>query len=398
MVTATLRMYKVGFGDCFLLSVPRVGDRPWRMLVDCGVHFQGLGENSMSAIVDDLIAECDQDGAGPQIDVVVASHRHQDHISGFANPRWSEVTVGEVWLPWCENPRDPVAQRLRTRLDATALALQQRFQADSPEMAALALNSLSNERAMSTLRDGFAGQARRRYLSAAEPTRRELAGLPGARIHLLGPSRSPEAIKAMDPPELERWLALDKAGGGETGSAEVPFGPAYEIADRADYRQQYPHLSVTDDLLDSFAIDPEDGLAAASWLDRALNNTSLVFVLEIEDVRLLFAGDAQWGVWREILNNRDARALLARTTLYKVSHHGSHNGSPKTLVNETLPSSLISMMSFRKMSRWKAIPKTELVDALSAQGRTLLSPEQDPANVPAVSRAGDGLWTEIELG
>ena len=80
-------------------------------------------------------------------------------------------------------------------------------------------------------------------------------------------------------------------------------------------------------------------------------------MLEIEDVRMLFAGDAQWGVWREILNNPDARALLARTTLYKVSHHGSHNGSPKTLVNETLPSSLISMMSFRKMEPLESHPQ-----------------------------------------
>ena len=94
-------------------------------------------------------------------------------------------------------------------------------------------------------------------------------------------------------------------------------------------------------------LDPDDALAAASWLDRCLNNTSLVFVVEIEDVRIVFPGDAQWGVWREILANTDARALLERATLYKVSHHGSHNGSPKTLVHDVLPEHVTSMMSFR---------------------------------------------------
>jgi beta-lactamase superfamily II metal-dependent hydrolase len=397
MVTATLRMYAVGFGDCFLLSIPRADQRPWRMLVDCGVHVLGRSEHAMATVVGDLIEVCSDDG-DPVIDVVVATHRHQDHVSGFDDARWSEVTVGEVWLPWSENPSDSVAQQLRTRLDATARNLQLRFGADSVEVAGLALNSLSNEKAMTTLRDGFRGRARRCYLSTEEPNRRELTGLPDARVHLLGPPRTPAAIKSMDPPELERWLTMDERASGRSDSLEIPFGPAYRITDRAAFWQQYEHLTAEDELLDSVPLEPDGGLAAASWLDRVLNNTSLVFVLEVDDIRILFAGDAQWGVWREILNNLDARELLARTNLYKVSHHGSHNGSPKTLVNEVLPSSLTSVMSFKTMSRWKAIPKAQLVTALSAERRLLLRPDEAVPDSPSVRRAGDGLWTEIDLG
>jgi len=397
MVTATLRMYAVGFGDCFLLSIPRADQRPWRMLVDCGVHVLGRSEHAMATVVGDLIEVCSDD-ADPVIDVVVATHRHQDHVSGFDDARWSEVTVGEVWLPWSENPSDSVAQQLRTRLDATARNLHLRFGADSAEVAGLALNSLSNEKAMTTLRDGFRGRARRCYLSTEEPNRRELTGLPDARVHLLGPPRTPAAIKSMDPPELERWLTMDERASGRSDSLEIPFGPAYRIADRAAFWQQYEHLTAEDELLDSVPLEPDGGLAAASWLDRVLNNTSLVFVLEVDDIRILFAGDAQWGVWREILNNLDARELLARTNLYKVSHHGSHNGSPKTLVNEVLPSSLTSVMSFKTMSRWKAIPKAQLVTALSAERRLLLRPDEAVPDSPSVRRAADGLWTEIDLG
>jgi hypothetical protein len=251
---------------------------------------------------------------------------------------------------------------------------------------------------MTTLRDGFRGRARRCYLSTEEPNRRELTGLPDARVHLLGPPRTPAAIKSMDPPELERWLTMDERASGRSDSLEIPFGPAYRIADRAAFWQQYEHLTAEDELLDSVPLEPDGGLAAASWLDRVLNNTSLVFVLEVDDIRILFAGDAQWGVWREILNNLDARELLARTNLYKVSHHGSHNGSPKTLVNEVLPSSLTSVVSFKTMSRWKAIPKAQLVTALSAERRLLLRPDEDVPDSPSVRRAGDGLWTEIDLG
>jgi beta-lactamase superfamily II metal-dependent hydrolase len=123
-----------------------------------------------------------------------------------------------------------------------------------------------------------------------------------------------------------------------------------------------------------------------------------VFVVEVEDVRIVFPGNAPWGVWREILANPDARALLERATLYKVSHHGSHNGSPRSLVADVLPPTLTSMLSFRSMERWTAIPKTELVAALREKGRTLLRADEDLPAVGAIRRAADGLWTEIDLG
>ena len=40
-----IRMYRVGFGDCFLLSIPTAKgqstDRQQHILVDCGVHSRG---------------------------------------------------------------------------------------------------------------------------------------------------------------------------------------------------------------------------------------------------------------------------------------------------------------------------------------------------------------------
>ena len=40
-----IRMYRVGFGDCFLLSIPtsqnQSTDRQLHILVDCGVHSKG---------------------------------------------------------------------------------------------------------------------------------------------------------------------------------------------------------------------------------------------------------------------------------------------------------------------------------------------------------------------
>src|SRR5882672_8450898 len=97
-----IRMYDVGFGDCILVTVDQA-DTPWRMLIDCGVHPSGVSAHSIASIVEDIITEITTGGT-PRLDLVVATHRHRDHVSGFADPRWAGVTVGEVWLPWTEDP------------------------------------------------------------------------------------------------------------------------------------------------------------------------------------------------------------------------------------------------------------------------------------------------------
>ena len=397
MVTATVRMYAVGFGDCFLVTVDESGERPWRMLVDCGVHGLGRSQHPLDVIVGDIVRTVTDADGTPRIDVVVATHRHQDHVSGFADEQCARVEVGQVWLPWSEDPADTTARTLTTRLNNLARGLHLRLAADAPEASALALNSLANERALRTLQSGFAGAPVRRYLSAEAPTPLDAGGLGAGRIHLLGPSRSRDAIKAMEPPRAEQWLRMAGGGDGAEEAAERPFPPEYGIPDVASFNAQYPHLTVDPTVLKAIASRSEDALLATSWLDRALNNTSIVFVLELAGGCILFSGDAQWGVWRAILDNSEARALLARTDLYKVSHHGSHNGTPKELVHDVLPAQVTSLISVRRMKRWTAIPKDDLVEALTTDERRVLRADEPEAMPSSVRHEPNGLWSEIDL-
>ena len=83
----------------------------------------------------------------------------------------------------------------------------------------------------------------------------------------------------------------------------------------------------------------------ALQLDNVTNNTSLVLAMEfIDDGRvLLFPGDAQLGSWLSWHDHtftvtepdgstREVKAadLLARTILYKVGHHASHNATARS--------------------------------------------------------------------
>jgi beta-lactamase superfamily II metal-dependent hydrolase len=399
-------MYNVGFGDSFLVRAPG-RDREWRMLVDCGVHSQGASEHPMSEIVADIIETVTDDDGVPRIDVVVATHRHRDHVSGFADERWSAVEVGEVWLPWTERPDDPVANRLRAEQDMVARALALQLAADGTE--GLALNSLTNEQAMWTLQNGFAGKPLRRYIeTATAPTR--LPDLPGGTVDFLGPGRDVESLRRMNPPAKERWLRLAAAEADGSAESGAPAFPTFAL-DEAGYVDR---LARGDDGspvdLASLLLPPRlrerieraqtpDAFDSAAGLEHAINNTSVVFVLGLGETRLLMPGDAQWGSWLPLLDGLDYRGLLSQVTHYKVSHHGSHNGTPKTLVNDVLADGLVSVVSVHRIERWANIPKLTLMQALSDKKhkRKLLASDGSHDNVTPVAREKSGRWTDIAL-
>ena len=71
-------------------------------------------------------------------------------------------------------------------------------------------------------------------------------------------------------------------------------------------------------------------------LDDALNNTSLILLLEVGGLSMLFPGDAQIENWQFTLDRLDDRARAEEEAapdidLYKVGHHGSRNATPRSL-------------------------------------------------------------------
>src|SRR6266508_5246301 len=154
----TVRMYNVGFGDCFLLTVPS-GARTVRILIDCGTHASSTGSRNARDAAPQIVKDLTEGRRQARIDIVVATHRHKDHVSGFElRDLWDKVDVGEVWLPWTENPRDAAATRLRERMSRSAIALDEARQlmpaSDSLTLAAAIIeNSLTNENAMATLHE-----------------------------------------------------------------------------------------------------------------------------------------------------------------------------------------------------------------------------------------------------
>jgi beta-lactamase superfamily II metal-dependent hydrolase len=366
-----IRMYDVGFGDCFLVTIP-APDRPRRILFDCGSI--GMDGKTIGSVVDELVQAATDPGQAPRIDLVVATHRHRDHVSGFASKAWSQVTVGEVWMPWTEDPKDSQARDIRetqSRLAATlsrSLALVAHVAKNSyaSQLLDVVGNALSNDAAMNTLHHGFAGNPTRRFLpttkTGTDPI--ELPALPGVKIYVLGPSRDRNVIRDMDPPPGTSYLQLIDSLGGVNGDAPRPFANNW-ITARSTVRLSREDLA----LLESSGDSNEAAVAVA--LDKAVNGTSLMLVLQIGAAFLLFPGDAQWGTWDAVMRNPEWVDLLKRTRFYKVGHHGSHNATPKDFVEKMAPKDLWAMVSTKPKSNWPGIPKKELLTALSKRTKKI---------------------------
>ena len=394
----TVRMYNVGFGDSFLIVFP-AKDRARKVLIDCGVHISGPNPKApLREIVKRIAADVTEQN-GPRIDLVICTHRHRDHVEGFDNPLWEQVEVGEVWLPWTENYKDPEARRIletqSTKAGKLNLVLEKmiaspaRFGLSAARVSDLQMlktfseNSLTNVNAMATLHEGFKGgkEIPRRYLpdEARGLNSFEPATLPGVTAHILGPSRDPEVIRDLNPKAGEQWLRLMESMSSSDYEAHRPFHPDWARKGE-QYDPKHDVLGAAD-LKRIEKVGEGTELNVAVQLEDAVNGTSLMIIFEMGKACLFFPGDAQNGTWKAALKDPEWRELMKKTNFYKIGHHGSHNATPKEFVFDLLKTGFKAMASVRSIKTFKFIPKSELMTALKERpGKIARSdrPEEDP--------------------
>ena len=100
-------------------------------------------------------------------------------------------------------------------------------------------------------------------------------------------------------------------------------------------------------------------LMAASQSNEVVNNTSVVLLLEWRNKKLLFPGDAEHHSWELMWQNANAE-LSSPLNFLKVSHHGSHNGTPYNLNDQTdsINEILDSLLPKSNASHAKAVVST----------------------------------------
>lgn len=421
-----VRMYNVGFGDCFLLTFeyPQAladGRAVRHVLVDFGSTSAPLRGPTAS----DIAAQLKTDSGGGAIDAVVVTHRHRDHLSSFGTAAIGSTLMADgypklVVRSWTERPdaaadatADPAAARgaglaaaLQTATDfagtlAQALADTSR-RSLAGELRTLAEHQLPNAAAVDQLAAWAAGNGE--YLHYGQPSR--LADLlPGVTVHVLGPPTVEQhpavAGQASDDPD-EFWMiyrglvdGLPVGPGAApalgTAPAQAPIGPPGPIRWLTDRMQRQSLNSL---------------LRIVRTLDAVLNNTSVILLFEVPTAggpprRLLFGGDAQIENWEYALKfapECDANLdRLRAVDLYKVGHHGSRNATPRTLFNlwneaGTKNRPMWALMSTKPGvhgdSEATKVPRATLVEALCTRA-TLYSTQDLAAESAFVELVAD---------
>src|SRR5262252_9216766 len=133
-----VRMYRVGFGDFFLLTVPGK-NRPAHILIDCGVHAANIG--SIDECVKDMMKETSN-----RLALVILTHYHADHMSGFASnyDDFAQFDVGAVWITNRLDPGNTSSSKFMAQLTTVAQQLQLQLGARDDEAAVEAHHKVEN--------------------------------------------------------------------------------------------------------------------------------------------------------------------------------------------------------------------------------------------------------------
>ncbi|MEO8134242.1 MAG: hypothetical protein ABI831_09720 [Betaproteobacteria bacterium] len=387
--SVTIRSYQVGFGDCFLLQFHYAADDVRNVLIDFGTTgipktLATTPSKHMPRVAEKIAGHCGKDvaaGRKGKLHAIVATHRHQDHISGFATDGsngGSGLTIQAlepdvIVQPWTEDPdaamdathASAIVQKSATKIvafqqgltamhdvarAAVAFAKAELAKPDSPAMSARTLaklqfvgeDNVSNLSAVQSLIDmGRRPGAKAVYANYGSTSGLESV-LPGVRVTVLGPPTldQTDGIKTMRKrDDIEFWqllagkakgllpLATGLAKGPSTGGTkQEPDSPALPANARWFARRLE-------------ALRGAEIFEIVTSLDRAMNNTSVILLFEFGGRKLLFPGDAQLENWRYALQevgggNEAAQnvALLSDIDFYKVGHHGSLNATPRQML------------------------------------------------------------------
>ncbi|MFK8031577.1 MAG: hypothetical protein AB8G18_15175 [Gammaproteobacteria bacterium] len=369
-----IRMYQLGFGDCYLVSVPD-GSKTRHICVDFG---NVAGKGGRNAPFETIAKDIEKETNG-HLDVAVMTHEHMDHMEGYYHQRkiFNRMTVDWVWMSAPSHPdyyeKYPNARpvkKLQQLTDAFHRQVGKRRIGLAPSFDTLLRNNLSNVDRVNYLRE--LPKKGVLYLRRGNSVRRK--PFRHVKCRVMAPEKDMSVYYGRRSQQhLHHMINSLAASAGESSDDRWEF-PHVKQSKRP------PQLSDSDwkRLRGRIMRGSVEGIRT---IDKAKNNTSLVFQLSVGERSLLFTGDAELRSWDKLVEKN--QSWLKPVDFMKISHHGSHNGTPLDMLDTLLPRSRkdkakIMVSTKRHVYGTKnPVPDESLMNELSTRGELINSDGMD---------------------
>ena len=419
-----VRMYNVGLGDCIYLRVPDK-NRDVHILIDCGNKFNEL------EVLGEHIAELkkelpDAGGGKKRLDLLVVTHPHEDHHKGFEKEFFGDLKIERIWLSPAFDRANPKAQGFHALQEAAQRALRGLAETALGEMKAQVdeLLRLSKDEAIDMLRNTLPDDngIQPVYVTADTPAKElKIFEDPAVQLKVLGP------MGEIDAYYLGGEGLITTPGEITSQGLAAGYDSFFKAAEKAEITP--PRNISTQDFEMLRSRIHANALAAAEIAGHAVNNLSVVLLLEWHGRRLLFPGDAEWkksykgavkdgtsnGSWNVMWKERHAD-LSQPLDFLKIGHHGSETATPWTPTKKGKPHPINHILdallplppegksptahaiaSTERTSRWPSIPDPDLMIELGkrvANARTEY--EEDPKRKHVPKNTPQPLRTDLE--
>lgn len=385
----TIRMFRQGHGDCFLLAFPRPDSaEPCYVLIDCGMKPGSQDFLKHKKALRDVVKEDVFTACGGKVDLMILTHEHQDHLNGIwskNDPPFEPFEISEAWVAWTEDPENETANRMRKRhkdqllgllkarnqlalavgenanvrrldqmigfelgdADGTMSAAEMQAAAEDPEKSV-------NKQGMKLVLDKAMKKRGAFFLSpGGKPL--EVEGTKGVRAFVLGPPEDEDLIADEDPrgdegfPRQHSFSFVEAVQ--QNNAAPTPFRRHYAVpaadglGDPESFFTKRYGMDPAENNNDKVEVgdNPPFRRIDADWLfasealglklNTGVNNTSLVIAFELPQSKkvLFFAADAQrgnWFSWKDVTFQDGGQTIDARNLLARaVLYKVGHHGS-----------------------------------------------------------------------
>ncbi len=320
----TIKCYPAKNGDCFLVSFNETGKGKKYLLIDCGYveTFQKYLKNDLIQI----------NKSGGVLEKFIITHIDADHIQGairLLKDNYVErfITIKEVWHNtyrhlWehQEGETDKKKERILQQI------IRRGYQQNESKQGEQKISTEQGTTVGALLLQGnYSWNSDFENQAVCIEQRPIVALASDANIYLLSPDKQKlEKLKNLWTDELKRYGANFNSGNSQL------FDDAFEML----LSWEKEKANITPKPISASIKTLEELLKTPFDEDyTATNGSSIAFILQIQDKKILFLADAHPGLIVQSLNEYQNESTII-FDLIKMSHHGSFGNISRELLNK----------------------------------------------------------------